>query len=202
MLLKVGTIFPEVPNWWYHYYASGYGSRIGSPRDVDFILSKKKWTPDFAELTYQCDICRPQIGATVVAGKSVVIVKTSIGMTHPNPGNLMSTPFIVGYFRVANLKDGVVSMDPEDSLLLLSNPIKINLEAAQSYLPNKAPEYWKDTSRSFAAKIGSSTRNRRIGVREAELIISELRRRYEEGSENYLGPKYRNLLRRGRLDSF
>src|SRR5439155_14313911 len=85
-----------VVNWWYHYYSYGRGKKIANPHPVDFTVSLYKRTPHFAEWKYDYRSCHPQIGATVTPGKSIVLVKTSIGRRRPEQGHLPPTAFVVG----------------------------------------------------------------------------------------------------------
>jgi hypothetical protein len=103
----------------------------------------------------------------------------------------------VGFFRVAAVKNGFIMMDPKESLLLLSNPVEITPEVAKQLFPSKKPDYWEGGSPTpFAAKVGSTTRNRYLESFQAEYLVKELVRRQNKGAANYLGPRYGQLLRR------
>jgi hypothetical protein len=191
---KRPTVFAEVNNCWYHYYASGTQRKIRNPIDVDFTLARYKITPDFARLLYNFEMCHWQIGSAVTEKKSIVVVKTSIGTANPPPGYLSTRTYIVGFFRVYAVKDGNIVMDPQESLLLLSDPIEVNDKLARTLFPKKGMDYWDSPKRTLAAKLGSITRNRYLELFQAEWIVNELVRRHDGGSENYLGKRYLQAL--------
>lgn|SRR5438477_1129705 len=190
------AVFSTVRNCWYHYYSYGSKRRMRVPTDIDFSLASYKRTPDFLRLLYNFEICHWQIGKAVRPGKSIVIVKTSVGSANATRDFMPTKPYVVGFFRVAAVQSGFITMDPDESLLLLSNPIEITLEMAKQLFPSKQADYWERSSPSFAAKVGSITRNKYLETFQTEFLVKELVKRKNEGAANYLGPRYGQLLRR------
>jgi len=181
-----------VVNWWYHYYSYGDGKRIIDRKPVYFTVSPHHQTPDFSNRRYNYKICHPQIGSNVSVGKSIVLVKTAIGRRRVDPPYMPAAEFIVGYFRVSGKDDTWLHMDPNDSLLLLQDPILVNLDWARRLLPTKSSNYWK--VEQLSAKFGRSTRNCHANPQGVNLAVSELARRHKTGSRNYLGKPYHDLM--------
>ena len=190
---RVPRVFRDAPNWWYHYYSWGFGRRIRVQRPVDFTLAPYKVTPDFGRLIYNFEICHPQLGQ-VTERKSLIVIKTAIGMSNPPSGYLRTRSYIVGFMRVDEVKDGNIIMDPNDSLLLLSQPMELNFETARTVFPHRPLSYWNDHRRTLAAKLGSLTRNRRLEPSGAEHLCAELVHRFNSGAKNYLGDRYIQLI--------
>lgn len=189
-------VVPTVKNCWYHYYSYGSERAIRVPRDIDFSLASFKVTPDFARHLYDSEICHWQIGKAVSPGRSIVVLKTSVGSARARLAFLSTRPYVVGFFRVESVRDGIIRMHSEESLLLLSDPIEITPVLAKVLFPKKRKDYWEDPTTTFAAKVGSTTRNRYIQASHAEQLVNELVRRYNNGAKNYLGSPYLELLRR------
>lgn len=190
---RVPHIFRDAPNWWYHYYSWGFNRRIRNQRPTDFTLAPYKVTPDFGRLTYNFEICHPQL-ANVVERKSLIAIKTAIGMSTSPRGFLRTKTCIVGFMRVGAVKNGSILMDPNDSLLLFSQPLELTLEIAKKLFPGRPPAYWDNPSRTLSAKLGSLTRNRRLESAQAEYILTELVQRFNGGAKNYLGDGYVQLI--------
>jgi hypothetical protein len=190
---RVPHVFRDAPNWWYHYYSWGFGRRIRVHRPVDFTLAPYKITPDFGRLIYNFEVCHPQLGQATER-KSLIVIKTAIGMSNPPSGYLRTRSYIVGFMRVEELKDGNIIMDPNESLLLLSQPLELNIDTVRRLFPQQPLSYWNDGKRTLAAKLGSLTRNRRIEPSEAEHVCTELVHRFNSGAKNYLGDKYTQLI--------
>lgn len=195
-MANIPKIYQDVPNWWYHYYSRGVDRRIKKLSREHFLLHPNKATPDFENFIYNYGICHPQIGESVVPTKSIVVLKTTVGLKNAPAGFLEKAQFIVGYFRVFEVdrKNKIIVMDRKDSLLLLDNPIKIDVEWAKKLFPEKRDEYWQPIS-SLVRKVGSITRNKHIGCKELRMVLSELHRRVNDGFPNYMGSKYGELLR-------
>src|SRR5438552_13745332 len=173
LVAPLDVAVPEgVVNWWYHYYAHGYGIEIVNPRPIHFTVSTAHETPDFSQYRYKYRICHPQLGSNVKIGRSIVLIKTVIGASGAERPYLSSTAFIVGYFRVIRQDENWLYMDPNDSLLLLENPIQVNLEWARRLLPSKPPGYW--TGEQLVAKFGRSTRNCHINSESLRPVLWEL----------------------------
>jgi len=189
---KIPVIYLEVANWWYHYYSRGENAKIRSLCSKDFALSEKKCTPDFENLVYDYGICHPQIGANLTAKKSIVLMKTTVGCSNSERGVLSKSPYVVGYFRVAKIdkEQEIMYMDPLDSLLLLDNPIKLNLNLAKKLFPEKEKSFW-GSSELFVRRVGSMLRNRKARPHEIRIILSELISRKERGASNFLGKGYK-----------
>ncbi len=200
------AFFPDVNNCWYHYYARGTQCNIHNPTYADFMLATYKSTPDFCRRLYNFEICHWQIGNAVTAKKSIVVMKTAVGTAHPPPGYIKTRTYVVGFFRVCAVEDGTIAMDPRESLLLLSDPIELDAKLAQALFPRKGKDYWNNPERTLAAKLGSMTRNRYLEPFQMEWIVTELVRRHNNGSENYLGERYLQALldreKDRRLDSW
>lgn len=192
--ITLPKVYSDVPNWWYHYYSIGLDKKISEVSKECFLLHPKKSTPDFRNYRYDYGICHFQIGQDIVPGKSIVILKTTIGQKNAPPGLVEKSQFVTGYFRVysINLDEEYITMDKEDSLLLLDDPIGIDIDWAKKLFPEKENSYWM-SSRSFVQKIGSMTRNRHVRKKELILILRELYERKHKGSTNYLGPKYDSI---------
>lgn len=188
-------VYSEVPNWWYHYYSIALDKKIKQIQPGCFLLHPHKSTPDFRNYRYDYGICHFQIGKDVFPGKSIVVLKTAIGLRNAPRGFVKKSQFINGYFRVYSVdrNEQCIIMDKEDSLLLLNDPIRIDVDWAQRLFPEKNKRYWMSFD-NLVRKIGSVTRNRHIKERELMLILKELHKRREEGSENYFGERY-NYLR-------
>lgn len=181
-------IHHDVSNWWYHYYSRGENQKISTLCPTHFALSDKKCTPDFGKLIYNYGICHPQIGATVTARKSIVLMKTTIGCSNSEQGVLCKSPYIVGYFRVGEIDTNqeIIYMDPVDSLLILGNPIKLDSALARKLFPEKPKGYW-DSPEFFVQRVGSTLRNRKAKYEEVRIILEELISRSESGALNFLG---------------
>jgi len=197
ILADIARVYPDVANWWYHYYSRGENKRIRRPSPEDFALSHEKYTPDFENFIYDYGICHPQIGVSVTAKKSIVLIKTTVGCSSPEKGNVPKSPYIVGYFRVGEIdkKREIIHIDPPDSLLLLSNPIKLDRSLAERLFLEKRTGYWADPGR-FVRRVGSTLRNRKARLHEIRLVLAELFLRRKKGSPNFLGKRYRQLLSR------
>lgn len=150
-----------------------------------------KKTPDFAQYIYDSRICHRQIGEDVTEKKSIVVIKTTVGISFPSRGCLEKAPYIVGYFRVAENKDGLIFMDRNDSLLLLDDPIKIDRKWAIRLFPEKPLHCWSDPTRILR---NMTLRNCHIKHHQLQIILEELCRRKENGSKNYLGIPYAKLM--------
>lgn len=189
--ITLPKVYSDVPNWWYHYYSIGSDEKISKVSKECFLLHPDKFTPDFRNYRYDYGICHFQIGQHVVPGKSIVVLKTTIGQRNAPSGFVEKSQFVTGYFRVhsINRDKKYITMDKEDSLLLLDDPIKIDIDWAKKLFPEKENSYWMP-SKNFIQKIGSMTRNRHIKKRELILLLRELYKRKHKGSTNYLGPKY------------
>lgn len=188
--ITLPKVYSDVPNWWYHYYSIGVDKEFARVSKEYFCLHPSKRTPDFRNYRYNYGICHFQIGYDVVPKKSIVILKTTIGKKNAPSGFVEKSQFVTGYFRVQtiNRDEEYITMDKGDSLLLLDDPIRIDIDWAKKLFPEKENRYWKPMS--FTQKIGSITRNRHIKKREITLILRELHKRKHKGSTNYLGPKY------------
>ena len=184
-------VYSYVPNWWYHYYSIGLDEKIPKVSKECFLLHPDKFTPDFRNYRYDYGICHFQIGHDVLPGKSIVVLKTTIGQRNAPLGFVEKAQFVTGYFRVysINRDEEYITMDKEDSLLLLDDPIRIDIDWAKKLFPEKEDSYWMPL-KNFIQKIGSITRNRHIKKKELILILRELYKRKHKGSTNYLGPKY------------
>lgn len=191
---KIPVIYSDVANWWYHYYSRGEDEKISRLCPNQFALSERKRTPDFENLIYDYGICHPQIGATVTAKKSIVLMKTTIGCSKPRQGSIIKSPYIVGYFRVGKIdrKREIIHMDPSDSLLLLGNPIKLDSNLARRLFPEKRAGYW-NSSESFVRHVGSTLRNRKARPYEIRMILEELFFRSEKGALDFLGKRYKQF---------
>jgi len=175
-----------------------------TPRPVDFTVATYKRTPHFADWKYDYRSCHPQIGPSVTPGKSIVLIKTTIGRCNVAERYLVPTAFVVGYFRVLARDERWLYMDRDDSLLLLDNPIRLDHHWATMLLRGKKEAYWEGAN-NLTAKIGSSTRNRHAKPDELEFALVELLSRKRKGFESYLGPPYARLIRKrdgSRLDEW
>lgn len=190
----IPRIYPDVPNWWYHYYSVGLDRRISKVSKECFCLHPSKSTPDFRNYRYDYWICHFQIGENIVPGKSIVVLKTTIGQRNAPLGFLEKSQFVTGYFRVhtVNQDEEYIIMDKKDSLFLLDAPVRIDIDWANKLFPDKKKSYWMP-SKSLVQKLGSMTRNRYINKRGLMLILRELYRRKHKGSTNYLGPIYNSV---------
>lgn len=185
-------------DWWYHYISRGLGKDEGKYVNNDFMLASCKYTPDFANYEYHPRICHYQIGQTANVG-STVVMATSVG-------NKKTEKYITGCYKVKKvgswipIKVGktraVLCMNKDDSLLLLDNPIKIDVNLAKRLFPNKRKNYWEEKDETLAQKIGSTLRNCHLTPNQKDIIITELKKRFDEGSKNYLGKNYQRLLER------
>ncbi len=186
-------VYSKVTNWWYHYYSVGLDEEIKEVSKEQFLLHPCKFTPDFSNYTYNYGICHFQIGYDVVPGKSIIFLKTTIGKKNAPSGFIEKSQYVTGYFRVyaINRDEEYIVMDKEDSLLLLDDPIKIDVNWAKKLFPEKDKDYWEASN--LVQKIGSMTRNRHIKGREAKMLLEELIKRKRKGSKNYLGPKYNDV---------
>jgi hypothetical protein len=179
----------NVPHWWYHYYSKGYRAKLAKVTPRDLCLSEHKRTPDFRNYSYCYGICHGQIGNTAVVGETYVLMKTTVGVPHPPLGCLPTTSYIVGYFLVKEIDRSscTITMDPNDSLLLLADPIRITRRVA-SRLFDLKPNHLG--GRSFSQVLGSKTRNKHASLRDVRMITGELGERHRRGSENFLGKAY------------
>lgn len=185
---KLSSINSDVTNWWYHYYSKGEDAQVSRLCPNHFSLSDKKFTPDFTSLVYDYGICHPQIGASVSARKSIILMKTTVGGSNPKGENIPRSPYIVGYFRVARIDRAheIIHIDPSDSLLLLGNPIKLDSDLAKRLFVEKTKGYW-DRPELFVRRVGSTLRNRMARPHEVKIIMEELFSRYKNGAQNYFG---------------
>ena len=178
-----------VPHWWYHYYCEGYGAKLTKLTPEDLFLSRHKYTPDFRNYSFCYGVCHRQIGANAVAGETYVLMKTTVGLPHPDPGGLPTTSYIVGYFLTKEIDRSkcAIIMDPKNSLLLLSDPIRITRRVASRFF-DLEPSHLG--SRSFSQILGSKTRNKHASSKDVRMIIRELKKRHRRGSKNFLGKAY------------
>ena len=195
--MQMPAIYSDVSNWWYHYYSRGFNKKVFELSPLDFVLAEYKVTPDFSNLIYEYSLCHPQIGRdrNLTPGKSIVILKTTVGMPNPSRYCLRTTPFIVGYYRVKEVKSDCILMDAKDSLLILDNPIQITLDLAKKLFPDRPNGYWSN-ERTLAQKVGQITRNRHAKERELRTILPELLKRRLQGATNFMGLKYSQLISR------
>jgi hypothetical protein len=116
-------------------------------------------------------------------------MKTTVGMSRPPPGCLPTTSYVVGYFRVRKIDKSrrSIAMDPKDSLLLLSDPIRITGCTASKLFGLDSNHLEK---RSLSQVLGSTTRNKHASLRDVIAIVGELKRRHQRGSKNFLGKAY------------
>ena len=194
-MTSIPIVYPDVANWWYHYYSQGENRQIGKLDPTHFALSNDKCTPDFANYVYDYGICHPQIGVDVTDKKSIVLMKTTVGCSNPKEGNICKSPYIVGYFRVdkADRKHEIVHIDPSDSLLLLGDPVKLDCALAERLFLGKQKGYWANSD-LFVRRLGSTLRNRRARAHEVATVLQELSLRKEGGALNYFGGLYNKLL--------
>jgi hypothetical protein len=188
-------IYPEVSNWWYHYYSRGNDEKIYTLKPRHFLLSKKKKTPDFEKCTYSYGICHYQIGESIEEKKSIILIKTTVGSSNSRKPLLSKQQYLVGYFRVEKIdtEKELVIMDEKDSYLLFDNPILINNEFAKKLFPYKTEGYW-DNDADFVKLLGSTLRNKKASESEIRIALSEIILRKEQGAKNYFGENYRKLL--------
>lgn len=188
------NIYDDVPNWWYHYYSKGDNEKFVKSSPEHFSLSSEKITPDFSNHIYNYGVCHHQIGENVFPGKSIVIMKTTVGCNYQSRVFVNKHPYITGYFRVhkINRENELIYMDPSDSLLLLDNPIKLDAELAKKLFVNKASGYW-DEPELFVRRLGSTLRNRMARPDEVRIVVEELITRRVAGAKNYLGEDYDNF---------
>jgi len=193
---KMPIVYPDVANWWYHYYSKGENQKKCRLCPEHFALSDRKCTPDFANLVYDYGICHPQIGATVTAGKSIVLMKTTVGCSSSDQENIVKSPYIVGYFRVGKMdtKRELIFMDPCDSLLLLDDPIKLDSNLAKKLFREKEKDYW-DCPKLFVRRLGSTLRNKKASPHEIKIVLAELLSRHQKGAPNFLGKRYKQFTR-------
>ncbi|MHA1232180.1 MAG: hypothetical protein ACTSPQ_16210 [Candidatus Helarchaeota archaeon] len=178
-------------DWWYFYYSRG---KLDKEKfePSDFALDHDKETPDFKNLKYEPMICHHQIGENIQIG-SVIVLTTTVGNKNKNR-------YITGYFVVKSLGElqnhpkhnkkiyNPLYMDPENSLLLLDNPIKIDKEWVDLLYPG---EYDKNSQeKKLLQFISPKTRNSKLKEHQKSLIIKELKQRYKQGAKNYLGKNY------------
>lgn len=193
--MTVPIVYSDVTNWWYHFYSRGENAKFRKLSPIHFILAEHKVTPDFENYLYNYAICHPQIGKNITPSKSIVILKTTVGMQAPPKGYFEKATFIVGYYRVSKLSDECIIMDRDHSLLLLDDPIKIDLIWAKKLFPRKPNNYWS-SERDLVRKIGTTTRNCHIEEEALRLVLQELVKRRKGGTKNYMGEGYRELLSR------
>lgn len=195
----------KIVDWWYHYVSSSLIKDKSKYVNNDFILASHKFTPDFANYNYHPEICHYQIGQTANIGSIVVMVTTV--------GNKNKKKYITGYYKIKKIGKWVpikredwkkpkrtrdiVYMDKNDSLLLLDDPIEINRQLAKRLFTEKDKNYWEDDDMTFAQKIGYTTRNCHLTPNQKDIIITELKKRFDQGSKNYLGREYQ-LFKSGR----
>jgi len=188
-------VYNDVTNWWYHYYSRGHDALIKTLSPKHFLLSTDapdfKITPNFVECIYDSRICHWQIGQDVTSGKSIVVMKTTVGMSNPPEGYLQKAPYIVGYFRVLNNEGGLITMDKNDSLLLFEDPIKIDREWVARLFPLKTQLHNADASEILQSL---TLRNCHATADQLQTILEELYKRKLNGSRNYFGSLYEKLL--------
>lgn len=196
----------KIVDWWYHYYSRGFGKDKSKYVNNDFMLASYKSTPDFINYNYEPCRCHYQIGQNISIGSVVVMVTTV--------GNQTKEKYITGYYTVKKLGNWktiqrkgwkkskktrrIVLMDRNDSLLLLDNPIEIDIDLAKELFPkpDKKKNYWEKNNLTFAQKIGYTLRNCHLTPNQKDIIISKLKKRFDNGSKNYLGKNYQKLLER------
>ncbi|MFA4956780.1 MAG: hypothetical protein WC556_07375 [Candidatus Methanoperedens sp.] len=195
-------------DWWYHYNSRGLGEDKSRYLNKDFMLKKGKDTPDFIKYEYKPCKCHYQIGQNINIGSVVVMVTTV--------GNRTKEKYITGYYTVKKLGNckpierkkwkeskkttiSIVFMDKNDSLLVIDNPIKIDIDLAKKLFPKPDKNnYWeitneKNDGQSFIQKVSSTTRNCHLTADQKKIILGKLKRRFKQGSTNYLGDGYKLL---------
>ena len=180
-------ISSDVDHWWYHYYCQGDNKKIRNLSPENFKLSHSKYTPDFKNYQYDYGICHPQIGRSVTEKKSIVLIKTTVGV-QGFPEYVEKNCYVVGYYKVKAIDTAmeIIHIDENDSLLLFGNPIKIDSTLAKRLFTDKVVNYWQDESK-LVRKIGSTLRNKKASPNEVKIIIDELKRRFNDGATNYFG---------------
>lgn len=188
-------IHDDVPNWWYHYYSRGTDEKIRILHPRHFLLSKKKYTPDFTNYMYDFGICHPQIGESVIEEKSIVLLKTTVGTSNPGHIYLPKMPYLVGYYRVKKIdrENGLIHIDKDDSFLLFDAPILLNKELVTEMFIDKPEGYWSDEN-NVCRLLGSTLRNKKATRNELSIALRKINEKIENGSHNYFGLSYQQLL--------
>ena len=123
--------------------------------------------------------------ADITPGESTIVLKTSAGTP--------TVPFVVGYAGVESVKNGVLSFDKKNSLLLLGNPLRLDGTWSAQLIPDGRRGYWDDDS-SVPYKVGTKTRNRKIEATPLEIIVDELNTRHDNGAADFMGTSYASLM--------